>query len=472
MTETFSQFKERFYSAITDFSVFDCEEYNLLKVVLDGLKVDYKAKGINNQAIFKNQVLTDLIFFAKRVKYKGQINIAQQKSKQVSKKLNVPYFFFDNGRIAKNNAGEEVSFYFDKIENYLEPKNCVTIYQVKTRLKNGECINDLVFATLFASYSKEDKVLIKKLKQAYSNIENLKIFTAPDLFNIRVAINKFFDEFRFWNFMLKNASVKIALFDEHYHREAFLLALQRKKIKTVELQHGLIAPEDLFYVFPKNIQLIASRALFPDKIFTYGSYWSEILKKGFEFKPSQITELGVYQELNTYVDQASKDELAKFINSDAIILVTTQTFLHNYFIDYVKWLSDDLIKQRSPIKIIVKNHPSEKAEDYKVLRSLRNVKVANINTEYLLSISSWHVSCYSTTLYDATKYNCHNFSLLIPQCEDYIETFIKEGISYKLLKDQNPATMKTHAKEFTFDKKTLYEDFEIHKHKLKEIQQI
>ena len=325
-------------------------------------------------------------------------------------------------------------------------------------------------ATLFKRYTKDDRVFIANLKNTYRNIENLQVFNINELYNIRVGINKFFDEFRFWNFILKNKAIKIALFQGHYHREGFILALRRHKIASVELQHGLIANEDIFYIFPPIVKTVAARALFPDKIFTYGSHWAELLRKGAEFRDDQIDVLGVYQELNNFVSNRDRDNLDKFLGNDPMILITTQTFLHEEFIEYIIWLSNDLIKKSIKAKIVVKNHPSEKSVVYQKINSLKNVKLVSMNTEYLLSRCIWHVSCYSTTLYDATRHRCKNFSLLISKYADYVESFVKSGISALINKNENPVEIDpvVISKNNTTSL-MLYEDFEYHKHKLSSI---
>jgi len=467
VSQTFSQFKTHFYERVTDFSVFDCEDFNLLKVVLDGLKVEYLKKGILNETIFKTSFVDKLKLQARRLKFRKAATTSRLKIQHEMGNLDKPFLLFDNARVAEDASGKKVSFYFHRIQQYLGSEKCTTIYQSQTVLKEGPVVLDLLLGTLFVKPTKDEKIFISNLKKTYHKIVGLNVFSEDELTNIRVAINKFYDEHRFWNRFLKRSKTKFVLFDQHYSREGFILALKRKKIKVIELQHGLIAPEDIFYVFPQSVIDIASKAMFPDLIFTFGSYWSEVLKKGFEFMPEQIEVLGMYQENNTFVSEEKQLKTDRFLNGCDFVLVTTQTFLHPYFAEYVEWLSGDMISKGSKIKIIVKNHPSEKIDDYESLQTLGNVMIHNVNTEYLLSRCKWHISCYSTTLYDATKYNCMNFSLLIEPCRDYIDTFIKEGISELINKKQNPVFLETTGATLSFDKKTLYENFDEHKDKLK-----
>src|SRR5688572_24037924 len=113
MSKTFSEFKKGFYSKVPDLTIFDCEDYNLLKVVLDGLKVDYKKRGVLDQDIYKPSILNRLLLVARRIKHFKSIRSAREKCKKVSAGLIVPYLFFDNGRTAVDEAGNKVSFYFN-----------------------------------------------------------------------------------------------------------------------------------------------------------------------------------------------------------------------------------------------------------------------------------------------------------------------------------------------------------------------
>ncbi len=78
MSETFSEFKTQFYKKVNDLSILDCGEINLLKVILDGLKVNYKNRGIKNREIFRNNFINGISLFARRVKYRRQIKEAKQ----------------------------------------------------------------------------------------------------------------------------------------------------------------------------------------------------------------------------------------------------------------------------------------------------------------------------------------------------------------------------------------------------------
>lgn len=460
MQLTFDQFKNIFYDKVKDLTVFDCSDFNTLKVVLDGLKVNYISKGIQDDTILKTTWELKVQFFLQRKKYAAQYEEAQKHLVRI-RQGKAKYLLFDNGRSAYGDKGELVSFYFDKIKKELGEEKCYVIYQKPVKFHDGLTFQKLE-AIKYAPLSKEDHQLRISLRETYRKIELLKCFSHEELTNIRTAFGLFFSQYRIWIRLLSGMGFKVCFFDQHYHREGMLLALKRLQIKSAELQHGLIAKEDIFYVFPDRILGIAHAALFPDKIYTYSQFWSDILATGYEFRKNQIDVIGQYQYINTNINSLQEKAFYEFVGDRPFILITTQTYLHSYFLDYITWLSADLHSRNARHLVVVKLHPSEKEQDYDALLKLDNVKVFDCNTEFLLSKCSHHVSIYSTTLYDASKYNCENYSLNVDRCRDYIASMIASGVSSLLELAENPLDKQQNGKNMV----CFYEDFNLHKGKL------
>jgi hypothetical protein len=60
----------------------------------------------------------------------------------------------------------------------------------------------------------------------------------------------------------------------NYYERIAIEACKRLGIPVIELQHGVIGPFDLCYVFPKHVPL----RCFPDYLFVYGTYWRTCLE--------------------------------------------------------------------------------------------------------------------------------------------------------------------------------------------------
>jgi len=463
MELSFTEFKSNFYSKVPDMQVLDCLDFNLLKVLLDGLKVDYVSKGMSQNLVLKNKLRIRIIITLKRLKNRRWFNASQAEAGKI-KAATKKHLLFDNGRIGYSERQEKVSYYFGNIVGVLGNDNCYTIYQKTSELGGGSRFQNLE-ALKYEPLNADDFKMIDALQSAFSKIRKETGFSETEFTNIASAFNNFFFEYRLWRTLLSGTQFRTCLFDQHYHREGMMLALKRKNIKSIELQHGLIAPEDIFYVFPKQISAVAGRALFPDKIFTYSEYWSQVLQSGFEFTKEQIDVIGLYQCSNTIITKEQEQSFMDFTKGKEFILITTQTFLQDPFIEYATWLSNDLKTKNSSVPVVMKIHPSEKRSTYEAIDKLGNVKVLDCNTEFLLSRCSHHVTIFSTTLYDASKYNCRNYSLENQRCWDYVKACVDSGVSELLAMNENPLDRKEwHGKRGFF-----YDDFNKHKNKLKDI---
>src|ERR1041385_142656 len=98
VNRSFSEFKENFYRRVRDFSVFGNEEINLLKVVLDGLKVDYCSRGKIRVFIFRGYFLINFFFLLKRIKtfFSGK-NTSLVKQLKKKREVNSKYIAIDAG---------------------------------------------------------------------------------------------------------------------------------------------------------------------------------------------------------------------------------------------------------------------------------------------------------------------------------------------------------------------------------------
>ena len=454
---TFTEFKTNFYKTFSNLEELNCQDFNLLKVVLDGLKVNYFQKNNLNDFIFKPLFYQKIILLIKSLK----------ETKKSIPKNKANYLLFDNGKCIVDSDGKEHSYYLNNIEQELSKENCFTIFQTNNHFKKegSLMLSDIQNHFGNQKYSKIEVELIFALRSTFSNITKKYNLDKIDLLNIKTAFNNFFLQYCLFNRFFKISNFTHCFFDQHYHREGFILAQKRNNIQSIELQHGLIAEQDIFYVFPKPIEAIRERALFPDKLFCYGQYWINVVKKGYEFSHEQLDIIGLYQYIKSDITDNEKLALDRFLQNQQFILITTQTFLHKEFIDYINFLSNDLINKKSSLKIIVKNHPSEKLELYESINKLINCKVFNVNVEYLLKNCTYHVSIYSTTLYDALKYDCINYALKVESCIDYVLNIINDGIALPLNPDQSLLDVSANEKS-VINSKFFYEDFNAHKYKL------
>ena len=431
--ETFSEFKNHFYSRISDFSIFDCQDFNILKVVLDGLKVDYVRRGTYNTNMFKSSFFYNLYLSAKRNSVSNK-KLNFNLLKQFSKK---EYLIIDPGRFKKDENNQFVSSYFYNFYNKL--KSYVSISDVSAHANLFHFFaNDLSAELQFEALTAEEKVLRKELLKTYSRIKNAEVFSSTELENIKIAICQFFKKYREWDRVLKVLQPKQSFFVSHYHKEGALLALKRNKIKAIELQHGLIAPEDIFYMFPSEIKSVKERALFADEIWVYGEFWKQRLLKGAEYDLNQIKIFGYYMHENKVVPELIDNKLKELKGNKKIILITTQDKHPKEITKYIQFLSKDIQEKKYNYCIWIKPHPAEKKDAFNGLEDNVNVFILEDNLDYLFKYADMMLSIYSTTLYDACRYNLPAFALFADSCADYVNSIVASGVAVLIQENQNP----------------------------------
>lgn len=434
---TFSAFNDYFFSCFDDPTVFDCQDFNLLKVVQEAVKLEYDFKSHIHRSvpsialyhIIKGKVFSEL----KRKKVRLQQKLIQSENK--------PFLFLDLGRTQIDSVGNITSTYFHNIL----PLFCRELHTYgQLGNSNSELGFDFEASDIFEieallPVSKSDWVLRRALFQTFKNIKKYTRFQSFDLFAIQSGFSKFWQNYRAWNFLITLINPQKCVFICHYHNEALLLALKRNNVESIELQHGLIASENIFYVYPEKVSSVVKRALFADQILVYGEFWRKRLLQGVEYADEQIHIIGDY----LFRAEAKDDSVAQIVaerieRGQKVILCTTQTSLHSYFLEYIPWLAKDLLSRGNPAFIFIKPHPAEPEGLYADLEQWPNVAVVQGNLDTWLQKADIHISIFSATLFEATRYGVPNFSLEAEARQDYVDSVVASGVSKLLRKGQNP----------------------------------
>lgn len=412
---SFSQFKDDFYERFEDLSVFNCNTINLLKVVLDGLKVNYLSKGKFNP-----------YWFNSTHRLKRFIN--RFSSSKVFHLPKVDVLLVDPGRWIEDAVGKKKSVFFSRFNEQLEGKKIskYTIQLSGTKIDSS----DIHFEDLIEMEKRSLNPTQKKhRKDLNSFLENLgKKLNRYDCNNVRCAIHKYFREYIIWSAILDECNPKLIWFICHYHNEGLIHAAKERNIKICELQHGLISKADIFYLFPRQVESIRDYALFPDEIWTFGKYWADLLNEfGNEFSKDKIKVGGYY--LMGQDNSTDSDLIALKQQFDKIFVVATQTKLFSIFIQYIQSVYSELEKING--LMLIKLHPNDAENNYGILRSLPNIKIIRDKTlSQLLPISDYHITIYSTTIFDAIRLGFHqNFCLEVCSHIEYVNQIIALGIA-------------------------------------------
>ena len=305
---SFNDFKSDFYARFKDLTIFDVEEFNAVKIVLDGLKTNYfKRKKIKSSFDDSYQVN----FLKRKVKEILKANPTNKKQslpKFLSSFCTRKILLVDNSlRLVPDIDGKNASLYFENILKYFGQANCLYLSEIKSDLRYPVdiFIPDFKEKILLHSLDQNEKKLWQNLKKCLSKIKTY--FTHQEFASVQIAFDIFFNEYRAWNFLLKFLNQKKIIIISHYHHEGAILAMKRQNREIIELQHGLISSNDIFYCFPEAILSVRERALFPQKICVFGSYWKKVLLKGNEFQADQIIEVGnILAEINIPSNELNK----------------------------------------------------------------------------------------------------------------------------------------------------------------------
>ncbi len=423
---TFREFKESFYSRAGDGTSFNVLDINLLKIVLEGLKVKFTSRS-KIVHYFDRPVVAAYVYFIFRLI--SDLKKRKTQNRKIANHNTAKCIVgFSDRAVAIND--KHYSLYFQKIFEEFGRGHFFYLNKHKsTKVETDIELSDLAIGlNVFSSYNVSLFLAIRKwLRTDYM----LSTWTKPELENIKAASFLFYMDYLRYDLLLKKRKFTSSLLICHYHNEAFILACKKNNVPVNELQHGLIAKEDIFYVFPKQVSGIINKALFPDTILVYGEYWKDVLLQGSEYAANAIHKLGYYHYENPNREIVNKISLS----DKKIILVTTQNSASTWFVDFVKGLSPKL---NSDWHIVVKLHPAENTSEYSALEPLENVDISNENLDAWILRSEFIVTIFSTTIFDAARLGKPAFALNIDLYSDYVQAVTSSGAANILELTENP----------------------------------
>jgi hypothetical protein len=337
----------------------------------------------------------------------------------------------DPVRLVKDEQGTFHSIYFDRVVRALGRDQLSILLQRSSDLIERDYDLQTVERN-WPALDANEIILLRQIVSVVKRNKSFKYYTAYEKKHILSALHIFYEDFRLFYQLLKDQGVERIIFICHYHNEGLLAAAKALGIFTIELQHGLIASNDLYYVYHEQFAGSVQKAFFPDRILVYGPYWKGILEKGCEFRPKQIMIAG------DYLFRLAKNQ--SWEPRENMILVCAQKTLHDDYVGYGKVLAQHMMDHPS-WRVVVKLHPLEKnKEEYDVLRGLGfEIIDLEIPLDVLLQKCKIQISIYSTTFFDAVGFEVVNFSLQeYGASSDYAADMVTEGVALPLLLHENP----------------------------------
>jgi hypothetical protein len=429
----FSELNALVVQKLNDHSVYTIGSISFLKIFEHALT--YAALK-NNKKLIANHLRKPLWYQQLRARLKYWKNAGPNRQTPLKRIV-----FIDPVRLTTDAEGQKRSIYMDRIINEI-PRQQSSIIQKK---RQPEVVSDYTlsdFARVYPKMYDQEKMVLQSLQTAYSNATKAGSFTAYELEHIESALFIFWEDFRFYFQMFHGQPVEQVVFICHYHNEGMLAACRLLEIKTVELQHGLIAANDLYYVYDQQFAAIMPLALFPDQLWVYGPYWKRVVERGCEFQPSQVQVAG------DYLSRKPATAVAR-LEKENMILVCAQKLMHEDYLAYLERLAR-YVAEYPDWRVVVKMHPLEPRKE--LYQAIRQWGFELVDMEYtldeLLQRARIQISIYSTTFFDAIGFDVVNYALQnYGNYQDYAADIIKESVAFPLTIDQNPITLYLENKE-------------------------
>jgi hypothetical protein len=190
---------------------------------------------------------------------------------------------------------------------------------------------------------------------------------------------------------------KVVLSDCYYNKEWAVAAANRAGIPVMEFQHGIVHDGHMAYLFdPDSAARHRDLIPLPDKLLTFGRYFSEIfLRRGF-WAPSDVEEVGFprmeHEQSKFRYHQAEHGEKLQ-------VLVSSQWILADRL---AAFLDETLRNLRTDDVVVnVKPHPHE--PDTNAYRRIDGLNVLEGERDFYELLGEHHIHCsvYSTTLLPA-----------------------------------------------------------------------
>ncbi|NQX92483.1 MAG: hypothetical protein HRT74_10250 [Flavobacteriales bacterium] len=251
---------------------------------------------------------------------------------------------------------------------------------------------------------------------------------------LKSAFHRFFEEFHFYFQLLKNQATKTIIATNHYHQEGLIAACKLLDIRFVEIQHGLMSQNDLYYHYDAKLlpDSNLTQAFFPNDLILYGPFWKKLLSTGAEHRDSSIHIGGDY----VYKAKTEKPQLDK----ENIIFIGAQKNMHEPYLEYLNMLMP-MMEAHPNWKVVIKLHPLEKKKELYFAFKHDQLEVVGNESDLMdvLSRCKIQISIYSTTLFDALGMDVVNYSLQnFSESQDYAAEMIQHQVAIPLRIDEDP----------------------------------
>lgn len=364
--------------------------------------------------------------------------------------------FHDDGRTALDEEGNRVSFFLSRIIHALgnRPYSIMADHNYPSGLV-PDVTSDLLIAYGNTPLDSKEREVYKEVREIYARNKREKWVDPAYLGS---SLQVFFEGFHRHYQFLKTSRTKVIFLTNHYHREGLIAAAKLLNVQVIEIQHGLISNEDMYYVYPSEIEANREKGLFPDKILLFGNYWKDILLSGSEFAEDQLLVVGDYSV------RASGWKNYVGAEKENILFIGAQKNMPRKYVSYTENLLKKVEENHPEWKVVVKLHPYEKEPElYAHLDEHPQCEIMGKESDLMLLLSKARiqVSVYSTTFFDALGLDIANFSIQnYTNGADYAASMAESGIAIPVQFEDDPISIwKTLPSKPNLEREEVYASF-------------
>lgn len=212
--------------------------------------------------------------------------------------------------------------------------------------------------------------------------------------------------------VLSAIEAKVFIVDCAYGKEWAVAAAKQAGVPAYELQHGIPDGNVAYFYEPQTAARYKERLPVPDKILTFGRYFSENLSRDNLWTADQMVPVGLarLEKLRQDFDYQPPGP-----GETLRVLITSQWVLTARLVEYL----EAAVEKIPPgVKISLKPHPLEgAAESYRKLGD--KIEILDKTREYYDLLKNCHVHCsvYSTTLLESIGLGVPTLILGLPGSE-------------------------------------------------------
>ena len=212
-------------------------------------------------------------------------------------------------------------------------------------------------------------------------------------------------------YILASLNPSLLLLDTGYGREGAIAAAKCAGVPVWELQHGFLGPEHMGYIYDReSVPSNRSALPFPDRFFTFGDYFREVIEQSGYCAPDSVSSLGLprLEHFKKTIPRAS------WKRRPFRVLISSQWIYYESLVDFLRRATSH---SASDIEFVIKPHPDDSLEMIDGYRKIgKSLKVLSRSDSIYESFRDVHLhaAVSSTTLFESIGMSIPTVVLALP----------------------------------------------------------